>query len=480
MGKAALALARDRLADADLETLALCFGIGCGNIGPGWIPKQICRELAPLMLQRVRQTPEHPKAAEVLCAVCSSYGGDDGAEVPASFDEAAQLIAERWTTSPDLSHYLETLLSVRQRPWASRYESSVRSIQSRNPDAYIRYRAAFTLAQLVAETGEARQEEACDLYVRFVQGYQPGAVDPAWASVAESMVKEAKREIDGLLIRGIGGPAPDLKGLDLDGKPFVLAAYRGKVVLLSFWATWCTPCMKLIPHERSLHEHFKGRPFALIGVNGDKPDELDHMMLEANPVLWPSFQDRRPDQKRIQDEWKIAAWPTLFLIDHTGKIRRRWIGAPPSDELDREVERWVAVAEGKPLTPLPMSTGKATPAKLPKGLPAKFIARVYTDSQGRESKYSVCVPENYDAQAPLPIVLFLHGSGQVGVDNKEQLEIGLGPAIRANGLPFAFIGVFPQAGDSNWLAEKRRRQASASRSSLKWNERLQPTASAST
>ena len=83
---------------------------------------------------------------------------------------------------------------------------------------------------------------------------------------------------------------------------------------------------------------------------------------------------------------------------------------------------------------------------------AKFLDRVYTDEQNGESKYAICVPDNYDAKIPLPVVLFLHGSGQVGTDNKKQLEIGLGPAIRKSGMPFPFIGVFPQSRDGSWLA----------------------------
>jgi uncharacterized protein (TIGR03067 family) len=417
-GKAALALLKaGRLIEADLETLARCFGVHCGDIGPGSIPEKINQELAPLLLERVRRTPDHPKAAEVLSSVCA-------------------------------------LSSFRQRPWAGRYEPVVRSIQAQNPDNYIRYRAAFTLAQLVAEAGEARLEEARELYIRFVKDCRPKSVDQSVTHLVERLVEEARREIDGMIIRGVGGQTPPLEGVDLDGKPMDLDDFRGKVVLLSFWATWCGPCMNLNPHERALHERYKGRPFAMVGVNGDEIGKLNRRLLETNPVPWRSFQDRRSGQKMIRVEWNIAAWPTLFLIDHTGKIRRRWIGTPPRDELDHEVERWVAAAEGKPLAPPLSRLTAAVGATVGKGLPAKFLDRVYTDQSGRGSKYAICVPENHDPKMPLPVILFLHGSGQVGTDNRKQLEIGLGPAIRKNGMPFAFIGVFPQAHVQNWLAAR--------------------------
>jgi uncharacterized protein (TIGR03067 family) len=445
--KRALALLKSGLlVEADVPTLAMCFGVQRSTIGPGDVPEDAAHELSPLLLERARRSPDHPKTAELLSAVCSTGKDREAAEAPAAFDEAAQVIGERWTRSPDISHFLESLSSCRQRPWACRYEAVVRKIVAQNPNAYIRHRAAFTLAQIVAESGEERQEEGRELYVKFVKEARPGEVEQSVTSQVEGMVKRARWEIDGLLIRGVGGPAPPLKGLDLDGKPIDLAEYRGKAVLLSFWASWCGPCMRLVPHERTLVQRFAGRPFALVGVNGDKIDKLDRKLLETHKITWRSFQNARAGQKSISSEWALTAWPELYLIDHTGKIRRHWIGTPPLDELDHEVARWVAVAEGKPLPPF-RPGGKAEAPKKGKGLPAKFIEKRLGDV-----KYVVCVPEGHDGKAPLPVVLFLHGSGQVGTDNKEQLEIGLGPAIRKDGMAFPFVGVFPQA-RSSWRAD---------------------------
>jgi len=439
------------IAEADLETLDMCSGINRGSIGPGDIPGPINRELAPLLLERVLRTPDHPKAAAILSSVCLYTRVEDAADVSPVFDAAARMIAERWQESPDLTHFLESLSAVAQCPWASQYEPTVRAILSRTPNAYIRCRAAFTLAQLVAETGEARQEEARELYVQFVNSYKPGIVDPEWADLTEDMVEQARREIDALLIRGVGGPAPDLRGNDLDGKPMDLGEFRGEVVLLSFWGSWCNPCMKLIPHERQLVEQLRGRPFAIVGVNGDDMGTFDRQILEKHAITWRSFQNDRPGRKSIANEWNLTGWPTLYLIEHTGTIRRRWIGIPSLAEFDHEIERWVSAAEGKPLPPA-FRTGKVAEVPMVQGLPAKFLDRVHTDKELGESKYAICVPENYDGKTPLPIVLFLHGSGQVGTDNNQQRDIGFGPALRTRGMPFACLGVFPQAREASWLA----------------------------
>ncbi len=105
----------------------------------------------------------------------------------------------------------------------------------------------------------------------------------------------------------------------------------------------------MIPHERSLVNKLSGKPFVLIGVNSDKdrgkdPEELKKD-LKDNQVTWRSFQNQRKDQKAIADEWNVQGWPTLYLIDHKGVIKKKWLGGPGNEVLDKEVEKLVEVAE---------------------------------------------------------------------------------------------------------------------------------------
>ena len=74
----------------------------------------------------------------------------------------------------------------------------------------------------------------------------------------------------------------------------------------------------------------------------------------------------------------------------------------------------------------------------------QFIDKVYRGTTGVESKYTVCLPGDYDPKKPRPVVQFLHGSGQTGTDSKLPATIGLGSAIRRNGTDFGFVAVFPQ------------------------------------
>ncbi len=109
----------------------------------------------------------------------------------------------------------------------------------------------------------------------------------------------------------------------------------------------------MFPHERSLVKKLEGKPFVLLGVNGDnklKPEELKKKN-EENQITWRSFKNHRGgDQPDISEEWNLAGWPTLFLIDHQGVIRKKWVGAPQNEELDKAIDDLVKLADGQPVT----------------------------------------------------------------------------------------------------------------------------------
>jgi cytochrome oxidase Cu insertion factor (SCO1/SenC/PrrC family) len=102
----------------------------------------------------------------------------------------------------------------------------------------------------------------------------------------------------------------------------------------------------MIPHERSLVNRLSGKRFVLIGVNSDVEAEKLKNDLKENQVTWRSFQNQRKESK-ISDEWKVQGWPTLYLIDHKGVIKKKWLGSPRNEVLDKEVDRLVQAAENR-------------------------------------------------------------------------------------------------------------------------------------
>ena len=336
--KALAMLQGGAIAHADPEDLM--HALDSGRNLEGGSPKQ----LAPFVLARAKQALDHPRTPRLLTWVCTCSMHDGSAEPPPTFAEAADLIVGRFADNPDINWLCECLGGNGSvgPPWAVKYEKHLRTILAKNHHLRVRSTAQIALASVLQESGQ--EEEAMKIYEQFVKEYEKGAPNDPWNGILKQLVSHAKSELEGMVVRPLGGSAPAIEGEDLDGRPMKLADFRGKVVLISFWGSWCSPCMKLVPHERSLVERLKDKPFVLIGVNADEdPAELSKA-LEKNPMTWRSFKNKGAGKKTIAEEWKILGFPTLYLIDHKGIIRKRWIGAPPTADLGREIDKLVQAA----------------------------------------------------------------------------------------------------------------------------------------
>lgn len=138
----------------------------------------------------------------------------------------------------------------------------------------------------------------------------------------------------------IGKRIPDLSGQDIDGEAFKLSDYRGKVVLLSYWGTWCNPCMRLIPHERELVEKFRDAPFVLIGVNSDADRDALKKSIVQHRINWRSFWcGEEGPLSPLAIDWGIRSWPTLFLIDSQGTICAKNLQGKKLEEKISELTR---------------------------------------------------------------------------------------------------------------------------------------------
>jgi peroxiredoxin len=148
----------------------------------------------------------------------------------------------------------------------------------------------------------------------------------------------AKRELFELRYLRIGKVAPDIEGEDLDGEKLKLSDSRGKVTVLVFWASWCGPCMEMVPDERKMVERLKGRPFALIGVNGDRSRAVARRVAEKERMTWRSFWNGPEDSPdRISRAWNVRGWPDIYVLDDKGVIRFKEVRGSELDEAVEEV-----------------------------------------------------------------------------------------------------------------------------------------------
>lgn len=318
------------------------------------------RDFAARFMAMAREHPDDPAAADALSrALMVDLGGP-------VWKEAIGQIRARHIKSPRIGQAVRCIAFDTTPPDV---EPLLRAVLQENPEAEVRAQAALALAEhlqrLVGEAENMRKHpdrferaaaqfgradttrirdrdltvmrrESESLYDSVTREYA-SIRGPAGQSPAEQATS-ALRRIRDLVV---GSPAPEIEGKDIDGRPMKLSDYRGKVVALVFWATWCGPCMAEVPHERELIRRMEGKPFVLLGVNSDEGRErLKHQVKEKD-IPWRSFVDGGPDGP-ISTRWNVKGWPTVFVIDAGGVIRA--VGNLRGEELDAAVEKLVAAA----------------------------------------------------------------------------------------------------------------------------------------
>lgn len=134
-------------------------------------------------------------------------------------------------------------------------------------------------------------------------------------------------------------PAPDFEVKDTNGQTFHLADYKGKVVLLNFWATWCGPCKVEIPWFIDFEKNYKDRGFAVVGISLDD-DGWDAVKpyLEARKMNYRVALGNMQIERLYAGGEGIQSLPTSFIIDRDGKIADVHVGLISRSDYQNELE----------------------------------------------------------------------------------------------------------------------------------------------
>lgn len=319
-------LFQEQAATVNLEQLAAAIVLGRygGSEDGGNL------EIAHFLLNRVKENSRHDKAAEILTSVCRlSMGNERNPKPTPAFVEAADLIESQHATSPVIWNFCEILEGSPR--WAGPFERHLRTILQVNQDRAVRCAAAMALPSVIQLSG-SRQVEAAQLYQKFLDEFD-GKHKYHYQFIEKDYRNAASKEINRLKTCAIGEPAPEINGIDLEGKPMNLSDYRGKVVLLSYWAMWCAHCVEIIPHEKAIAKRFEAEPFAILGVNGDSDLQIAQAGVTQHGISWRSFRDEQAEELKISEAWSVRGWPTLYVIDREGIIRKRCLSYESFEEI---------------------------------------------------------------------------------------------------------------------------------------------------
>jgi peroxiredoxin len=132
----------------------------------------------------------------------------------------------------------------------------------------------------------------------------------------------------------IGKTVPGFSLTDITGAPITMAAFRGKVVLVDFWATWCVPCRVEIPHFIELQKKYASRGFTVIGISMDDTPEPVAPFAKKYGMNYPVVVGDAP----LADKYGgILGLPVAFLIDRNGIVRERYDGITSAETFEKAV-----------------------------------------------------------------------------------------------------------------------------------------------
>jgi len=155
----------------------------------------------------------------------------------------------------------------------------------------------------------------------------PESIGPVFDHLSEANRQSEKgvafkARIEDARKTSIGHIAPDFTQNDTLNKPVSLASFRGKYVLIDFWASWCGPCRMENPNLVAMYEKYNRKGFQIVGISLDQPGARDKWLaaIHKDGLTWPQLSDLQFWKNAVAEAYGIKAIPQNFLLDPSGKI----------------------------------------------------------------------------------------------------------------------------------------------------------------
>lgn len=227
------------------------------------------------------------------------------------------------------ANHIRTVELIQKTTWTPELSEFTLAVFAKTTNPEVRGKAGYRLASEALREGDEKSAEplleslARDRYLEGVYASGRTISISAWA---EGKLREIR-------LLKVGKIIPEVSAETLEGKKQTISDFRGKVVVVDVWTTWCGPCKAMIPHQREMVKKLQGRPFELLSVSCDEEKTALTEFLQKNEMGWKHWWAGRGGE--FSKLLNIGFYPTIFVIDAKGTIRYKNIRG---EELDKAIE----------------------------------------------------------------------------------------------------------------------------------------------